>query len=273
MKTLLITLALSVTSAGAVVAAEPPMSDEAMDQAAGMPGRHDHDAEMTTTTPIGVPGQGAVADPGPSRTVDTSLEPVKGWRRGRHAPIYVGALLLGEGFVEDGQMRLTGRETRTLEGVGGLFRAGAVLGEHSRLGVRVQTFSRPTKTVLNEDGSRASPQSWGAVQFGYIGPEYLYVTDAGVYFAGSVGVAGLISTRESDCTSDWRACQDGDNHHSDVQRGTGGGAALASIGYEWRLHKWFAINAEAFGGVYGGLNENEQTMNGSIFGVGVGAGF
>lgn len=272
MKTLLITLALSVTSAGAVVAAEPPTSEEAMEQAAGMPAHH-HDAEMTATTPIGVPGQGTMAEPGPSRTVDTSLEPVKGWRRGRHAPIYVGALLLGEGFVEDGQMRLTGRETRTLEGVGGLLRAGAVLGEHSRLGVRLQTFSRPTKTVLNEDGSRPSPQRWGGVQFGYIGPEYLYVTDSGVYFAGSVGIAGVVSTREADCTTNWRACEDDGDHQTDVQRGTGGGAALASIGYEWRLHKWFAINAEAFGGVYGGLDEDEQTMNGTIFGIGVGAGF
>lgn len=268
MNTLLITLAVSITSAGAVAVAEPPMSDEAMEREAGMPAAHDHDAAMMTTTAVGVPGQGVDAEPGPTRTVDANGEPLRGWRRGRLAPIYARALLLGEGFVEDSGMRLTGRETRTLEGAGGLFRAGAVLGEHSRVGVRLQTFTRPTRTVLNEDGSRASPQAWGTVNLGYIGPEYLYVTDSGVYFAGSVGLAGVVSARQDDCSS---RCSN--RHNDDVQRSVGGGAALASIGYEWRLHKWLALSAEVFGGVYGGVNEDEQKMNGGIFGAGVGAGF
>jgi hypothetical protein len=264
MNTLLFTLTLSISAAG---------TPEAMDEAAGMPPPHARDAAMMTTTPVGVPGQGAQIENESTRAVTASVEPVTGWRRGRRAPIYISAQLLGEGFVEDGQMRLTGRETRTLEGVGGLFRAGAVLGEHSRLGVRLQTFSRPTKTVLDENGTPSSPRSWGSVQLGYIGPEYLYVMDSGVYVAGSVGVAGVASTRTAHCTSDWNACRDGDRHENEIQRAVGGGAALASVGYEWRVHKWFALSTEVFGGVYGGVNENEQSMSGSIFGVGVGAGF
>jgi hypothetical protein len=270
MKTHLIILVLTLASTGAR-AGDPPMSDEAMEDAAGMPKHHDHadDAAMTATTPIGVPGVDAGRDARQSEPADGR---VIAWRGGRRAPIYAGLVLLGEGLVEDASERLTGRKTRTLEGVGGLFRTGAVLSEQSRLGVRMQSFWRPTKTVLDENGNRASPQTWGSVQMGYIGPEYLYTTAAGVYLAGSVGFTGVVSVRDQDCY-DWNRCDSNDHHHTDVQRGAVGGGALASLGYEWRAGKWLALSAEVFGGVYGGLGENERGMRGSVFGAGLGLGF
>jgi hypothetical protein len=271
MKTLLISLVLTLGASGAR-SAEPPMSDEAMEEAAGMPQHHRHsadDAAMTATTPIGVPGVDASHDAGSSAAPEGRAV---AWRSGRRAPIYVGLMLLGEGLVEDASERLTGRRTRTLEGVGGLLRAGAVLDEHSRIGVRMQSFWRPTKTVLNDDGSRASPQSWGSVQLGYIGPEYLYTTSSGVYVAGSVGFTGVMSVRDRDC-NDWGSCDSHHDHGGDVQRGAVGGGALASLGYEWRAGKWLALSTEIFAGVYGGLDENERAMRGSVFGAGVGLGF
>jgi len=270
MKTLLCTLALTLASTGAL-AAEPPMSDEAMEDAAGMPKHHHHvdDAAMTATTPIGVPGVDASRETPTSERADAR---VIAWRGGRRAPIYLGLMVLGEGLVEDASERLTGRQTRTLEGVGALFRTGAVLTENSRLGVRLQSFWRPTKTVLNDDGTRASPQSWGSVQLGYFGPEYLYTTSSGVYLAGSVGFAGVMSVRNQDCY-DWNTCDSHGDNHTDVQRGAVGGGALASLGYEWRAGKWLALSTEIFGGVYGGLDENERGMRGSVFGAGLGLGF
>ena len=201
--------------------------------------------------------------------------PALGWRHGKRAPVYVGVMLLGEGFVEDTHRRLTTRKTPTLEGIGGLLRAGAVLDLHNRVGVRMQSFFRPTKRVIRDQTSvvESGTNDWGSVEFGYIGPEYLYITDAGIYVAGSLGVGGVMSQSSMDPGDDCTDCRVHRHHDTDIERGSVGGGAMASVGYEWRSSKWLALHLEAFGGVYHGLDDNERVMNNALFGLGMGLGF
>jgi hypothetical protein len=169
-------------------------------------------------------------------------------------------------YGEDGDNRLTTRDSKLLEGLGGLFRIGAVLGPHHRLGARLQSFVRPTKKVALEAGSTASTTNdWGAVSFGFAGPEYLYNTDFGLYVGGSAGVGFAVSSR------DVESSDSDDRHHT--EKGSAGIAGMASLGYEWRANKWFAMNAEAFGGLYHGVDDNENSMNGGLFGLAMGVGF
>jgi hypothetical protein len=204
-------------------------------------------------------------DLGPEREI--------GWTHSKLLPMYFDVMLLGEGLGEDSSYRLTTNSGR-LAGFGGMMRIGARLNPHTKLGVRMQSFFRPTKKVIL-DPAPATPTAakWGAVQMGFIGPEYIYTFDSGLYLAGSLGVAGIASIDTLGCGSDGLgSCNDGENH-GDVQRGTLGGAGMASVGYEWRAGKWFAVNAELFLGLYRGLNDNEQSMTSSIVGVGLGMGF
>jgi hypothetical protein len=48
---------------------------------------------------------------------------------------------------------------------------------------------------------------------------------------------------------------------------------MVSVGYEWRANKWFAMNAELFAGLYHGVDDNEKSMNGGLFGLAMGVGF
>jgi hypothetical protein len=209
-----------------------------------------------------------VAPPPPAPVATTTVtpepEPYTGWGRGVRAPIYVNLMLAAGGYGEDGDNRLTTRDSKLLEGFGGLFRIGAVLGPHHRLGGRVQSFVRPTKKVAPDIGSTAvATDEWGAVTFGFVGPEYLYTTDLGIYGAGSMGVGFAMSKRRFD--------SDDDDHHP--EKASAGLASMLSFGYEWRANKWFAMNAEVFAGLYHGVDDNENSMNGGLFGVAMGAGF
>jgi hypothetical protein len=180
--------------------------------------------------------------------------------------MYVNLMLSVGAFGEDGDNRLTTRDGKVLEGAGGLFRIGAVLGQHHRLGGRIQSFVRPTKKVALDVGSTAAPtDSWGAVTFVYTGPEYLYDTDFGLYGGGSVGIGAAMSSR--DVTN-----ADTDDKH-EPEKASAGVAGMLSLGYEWRASKWFAMNVEAFGGLYHGVDDNENSMNGGLFGLAMGVGF
>jgi|GEM_PF-5540423 len=199
-------------------------------------------------------------------TPPSEPEPYTGWGRGVRAPMYVNLMLSAGALGEDGDNRLTTRDSKILEGAGGLFRVGAVLGEHHRLGGRFQSFVRPTKKVVPDPSSTAATtDSWGAVTFGYAGPEYLYTSDVGLYGGASVGVAGEVSSRKVD--------NGNSDDDPDVEKASAGVAGMLSLGYEWRANKWFALNAEVFGGLYHGVDDNEDSMNGSLFGVAMGVGF
>ncbi len=232
----------SAPAAGPPPAANPPPAAPATTLAAPVP------------PPLAEP---APEPPGP--------EPYTGWGRGRRAPMYVDVMLSVGAFTEDGSNRLTTRNSKVLEGFGGVLRAGSVLGEHHRLGARLQSFVRPTKQVLlDPPATDNSDPEWGAVSFGYLGPEYLYSTDFGLYAGGSLGVAGAVSSSK---------IKDSNGDHNHTERGSAGVAGILSLGYEWRANKWFAMNAEAFGGLYHGIDDNENAMNGAIFGIGMGMGF
>jgi hypothetical protein len=206
-----------------------------------------------------------------SMAVPEGPEPVIGWGRGRLAPMYV-RLMLGAGILgEDGNNRLTTRDSKSLEGVTGILHIGATLSEHSRIGARLQSFVRPTKKlVYDTPPADGSTDKWGAVSFGYVGPEYIYTTDFGLYVGGSVGFAVAGSSREID---DGNSNTKHDDHHDQIERGAGGLGAMLSLGYEWRVSKWFAMNAEIFGGGYSAIDDNDDSMRGGIFGFAMGAGF
>jgi hypothetical protein len=206
-----------------------------------------------------------IAKPEPVATPNEPT-PEIGWARGRRAPMYVNMMLFAGGFAEDGGNRLTTRDTKLLEGAGGLFRLGAVIDRHHRLGARLQSFIRPTKKVALDPNSAATPtDGWGAVTFGYAGPEYLYTSDLGIYGGISLGAGAAMSMRDVD--------NDNSNKRDDMEKASFGLASMASVGYEWRANKWFALNIEAFGGLYHGVDDNENGMDGGLFGVGMGVGF
>lgn len=208
----------------------------------------------------------APALPEPVLAPDPGPEPYTGWGRGVRAPIYVNMMFSAGIFTEDGDNRFTTRDSKNLEGFGGVFRVGAVLDEHHRIGARMQSFMRPTKKLLLDPPAASNTNNeWGVVTLGYIGPEYLYTTDFGLYAGGSLGVAGAMSRTNFDDDDD-----DDDRH---IERGSAGVAGIASLGYEWRANKWFAMNAEVYGGLYHGIDDNENSMNDALFGLGVGLGF
>jgi hypothetical protein len=193
-------------------------------------------------------------------------EPYTGWGRGQRAPMYVNLMLSVGGYGEDRDNRLTTRDSKLLEGFGGLFRIGAVLGPHHRLGGRLQSFIRPTKKIALEAGATAAPTNeWGAVTFGFAGPEYIYDTGFGLYGGASAGVGFAASHRNLEDADD--------RHDHDTEKASAGLAGMLSLGYEWRASKWFAMNVEVYGGLYHGLDDNEASMNGGLFGLGMGVGF
>jgi hypothetical protein len=222
------------------------------------------EAPAPVATPAPPPVQVPAAEA--SAPVQSEPQPYKGWGHGVRAPMYVTLMLTAGAYGEDGSNRLTTRDSKILEGIGVGFRVGAVIDQHHRLGARMQSFFRPTKKILlDTPGDAASTNQWGAVTFGYIGPEYIYNTDFGLYAGGSIGLGGAMSTRNRD---------DQDDRKSDkLERGSAGVAGILSLGYEWRAYKWFAMNAELYGGLYHGIDDNENSMNGSLFGVAMGVGF
>lgn len=227
------------------------------------------DVAAPAATPAPSPIPAPPSSPAAVETVvvaPSTPEPYTGWGRGVRAPIYVNLMLSAGAYGEDGGNRLTTRDSKLLEGFGGLFRIGAVLSPHHRLGGRLQSFVRPTKKVALDAGSTATPTNdWGAVTFGFAGPEYIYDTDFGVYGAASAGMGFAVSSRHLDDGSA--------DHDHDVEKASAGLAGMLSLGYQWRASKWFAMNAEVFGGLYHGVDDNETSMDGALFGLGMGVGF
>ena len=220
--------------------------------------------------PLAPPALAVAAPPVPAvgEAVTGPPEPAPdiGWGRGVRAPMYVNLMLSAGGFGEDGDNRLTTRDSKLLEGFGGLFRIGAVLGPHHRLGGRLQSFVRPTKKVaLDPSSTAAATDGWGAVTFGFAGPEYLYTSDLGIYGGASVGLGFAVSSRDVEDADD--------DSHAHTEKASAGVAGMLSLGYEWRANKWFAMNVEVFGGLYHGIDDNESSMNGGLFGLAMGAGF
>jgi hypothetical protein len=217
--------------------------------------------------PAEIPAEPVKLDPVvDSAATPSSPVPYTGWGRGLRPPIYVNLMMFAGVMGEDGDNRLTTRDSKLLEGAGGMFRVGAVINRHHRLGGRMQSFVRPTKKILPDPSTAdTTTDGWGAVTFSYAGPEYLYTSDLGIYGGVSIGAGAAVSTRHIR-----QADSDDENHR---ERSSVGVAGVLSVGYEWRVTKWFALSAEFFGTLYHGVDDNENTMNGSLFGAAMGIGF
>ena len=211
------------------------------------------------------PSPAPVILPAPEPSVYTP-EPVTGWGRGKRAPMYVNLMMMGGFFREDSGNRLTTRDSKTLEGVGGVFRIGAVIDEQNRLGLRMQSFMRPTKKILRGEPLAAGASEWGSANYMHAGPEYIYTCPRGFYVGGSLGL-GMAMTMKT--LKDDHKDDDMDN----IEHAAAGFSGLLSAGYEWRFSKWFALNAEAYGGVFHGVDDDEKNMTSTHFGLGMGVGF
>jgi hypothetical protein len=268
-KTLALTTAILLSSSLARAADESSatqLAPESADTPSDVPSASPVIAPAPVQAPAPVaPPELTMAGPNP-RADSEAPQPYTGWSRGLRAPMYVHLMMAAGAFGEDGSNRLTTRDSKVLEGAGAIFRVGAVLGPNHRLGARIQSFFRPTKKILLDPNSGPATDSnqWGGVSFVYGGPEYIYDTGFGLYAGGSIGIAGAMSTRDLDHDDDKR---------DDIERGSAGAAGMLSVGYEWRVSKWFAMNAEAYGGLYHGIDDDEKTMNGSLFGLAMGVGF
>jgi hypothetical protein len=191
-------------------------------------------------------------------------------------PIYAHLMLSGGVLVEDRDLRLTTRSSRTLEGIGGAVRIGANLDDHHRLGGRVQWFARPTRTVAPDvQPAPVMPQPrWGTVMAASAGPEYMYKSTAGFYGAAAVGVGLALSAMETACgLGEPCAADDPRRNDADVQRASVGATGTLSLGYEWRAHPLLAVNAEIFGGLYRGLDDDERSLTNGTYGLALGLGF
>lgn len=265
-KTLAITTAILLSSSLARAADEPSAAQpEPAAPEAPMATAPVAPAPMQAPSPMPHPEAETVAAVSPLADCDAP-QPYTGWGRGLRAPMYVNLMMAAGAFGEDGSNRLTTRDSKVLEGAGAIFRVGAVLGPNHRLGARIQSFFRPTKKILLDPnaGPATDTNKWGGVSFVYGGPEYIYDTGFGLYAGGSIGIAGAMSTRD---------LEHDDDNRDNIERGSAGAAGMLSVGYEWRVNKWFAMNAEAYGGLYHGIDDDEKTMNGSLFGLAMGVGF
>ena len=231
---------------------------------------------MEPSTPGKDPGSG----PEPPPAERPPHRYVSWWSEGSRPPLYLTVMIAGGGFIEDPTNRLTTRDSTTLQGIGGIFRVGGVLSERSLLGARLQSFYRPTKkirwAVTLASGEQAILDSgWGQVSYGYIGPEYTYLTRFGLYASGSLGLSTAFAGDEaSGCSPGFFGCGFGDESGSNGHnRGSIGLGAIGSVGYEWRIQRWFAMNAELYLGYYHGVDQDERDMDSGLFGLAAGIGF
>lgn len=218
---------------------------------------------------IALPFTAKASEITPSQTLSAPLtqpEPYTGWRQGKRAPMYVNFMMLGGGFVEDSGNRLTTRDSRTLEGAGGAFRVGAVIDEHHRIGARFQSFMRPTKKIVRDQPLPAGTAAeWGGAQFVSAGPEYIFSMPNGFYAGASLGLGMAFTTHSLEDRHD--------DSKDDIEHGAAGFSGILSVGYEWRVSKWFALNGEAYGGFFRGVDDDERNMTSAHFGLGMGIGF
>jgi len=206
------------------------------------------------------------------------------WATHKRPRFYLNFMVLGGALTEDDGNRVTSRDSETLEGAGGAFRVGAVIKDHHLMGVRMQALARPTRSVLAGDGTTTN--DWGLVADYYVGPDYRYITDFGLYFGLSVGVGALVAEADFEdhgkscdrtCRTCSTRCAPGEDDEVDEHRVFDEHAAIsiggvATLGYELRLSRYFALYAEAFGGYQHGLDQDERTMNNAMFGIAIGLG-
>ncbi len=184
---------------------------------------------------------------------------------------YVNPMVVGAVLYEDGDNRVTSHDAQSLLGAGLAVRGGVVIEDRHLFGLLFQGYWRSTQAVLDQwEGDR----HWGAVSTYYLGPEYRYFTDTGIYFGVSSGLAFTFADdhvgEDSPNCSSWD-CLDNHLERSDDHAALGVGFR-GTIGYEYRFSRNLAINAEAFAGWLVGDDENEETLSTPMYGVAIGLG-
>ncbi len=191
---------------------------------------------------------------------------------GKRPPFYVNFMLLGAMLHEDSDNRLTSRDANGMATPGFALRLGGVVKENHLVGALFQANWRSTQKVLDSNGG---DDDWGAVSNFFIGPEYRYQTDFGLYGGAALGFSYIFgdnnvgSNDKPDCSS--IECYQDHMEQSDDQ-GVPGVGARAVVGYEYRIKRHLALNVEAFASVLHGENEHEKNMTTPTYGLAFGIG-
>jgi len=175
---------------------------------------------------------------------------------------------------EDGGNRLTSRDSENLGGAGVTFRAGGVVNDHHLIGGLFQGYWRSTRPVKDRAGN---DREWGSISTYHLGTEHRDQTDLGLYFGASPGLALILADNDIDGDEPEPECDDFDCAR-DYLRSTDDHAAIGvgvigTLGYEYRVTKWFAVYAEAFAGYAHALDEDEREMDTITAGLALGLGF
>lgn len=197
--------------------------------------------------------------------------------RGRPA-FYLELMVVGAILGEDEDKPITTRDRSTLEGLGGVLRAGGIVDNTHMLGVRMQTFVHLTRDIIRESGLQPNNNMGSIFQF-YMGPEYRYMTDFNLYFGFSIGGSALSIDEDMSTTTDWggNGCYtDAEGYYNcggfDDVRSVMSLGLLAEVGYELRLSYWFAMHFELFGALFHGWDDENLQVNNLGIGLAIGIG-
>jgi len=201
----------------------------------------------------------------PSTSVHSKIEASPG------RSFFVNGLIIGSVFYEDDNNRLTSRDSRSLLSPGLGFRGGAVIENRYLLGGLFQANWRSTQTVLDSYGG---DDKWGAVSNFYIGPEFRYLFDFGLYAGASTGLSLTLADNHLNDGDDGPECSSLDcveeyMEENDDHMSLGFGIR-GVIGYEQRFHRNFAVNAEIYVGWSLSEDEDERSMSLPTYGLGFG---
>jgi hypothetical protein len=188
-------------------------------------------------------------------------------------PAYFNFMVTGSMVHEDPGNRLTLRDRRGFATPGIALRAGGVVGQRHLVGLFFQGNWRSTRTVVDSVGD---DRKWGAISSWYVGPEYRFITDFGLYAGASLGFAYTFADNHvggggsPDCNR--FSCLAEHMRRTDDQ-GIPGVGVRAVLGYEYRFRRNLALNVEAFGGVLHGEDEDDAAMTLPTYGLALGVGF
>ncbi len=221
-------------------------------------------AIITLFTPLAQADEGAM--------VNTSRQVTIAQRK----PVYFNAMLSGSMLHEDRDNRLTSYDNTGLLTPGLRLRAGGVIQKHHLVGGNLQANWRSTQSVLDSE-TEVDDNQWGAVSNYFMGPEYRYLTDYGLYVGATVGFSAILADDqvggggddEPDCST--ANCLDTHLEQTD-DHASFGVAVMGTVGYEYRIKRYLSVNVEAFVGVLHGEDEYDENMTNATYGMALGVG-
>lgn len=203
----------------------------------------------------------------------TTSAATKEARASQRPRAFFNFMLTGAMVHEDRDDRLTTLRHPSFATPGIALRAGGVVRRNHLVGGLFQANWRSTRAVWDSAGD---DRKWGAISSYYVGPEYRYLTAFGLYAGASLGFAYTFADNDvggggaPGCNR--YACLVEHMKRSDDQ-GIPGVGLRAVLGFEHRLRRNLAVNAEAFAGVLHGGDEDGVAMTTPTYGLAVGVGF